>query len=194
MQNTYSERIMGFKFTFGWLFVFLLSGCFMVSAQINNRNIKIFGRKVGNEMDKMSMVNEHLLLFPAQEKLLFIEINNQKSWIVKEVNWNDWEELPQNTLVMLQPVLVNKDKTIVPLHKRDYQPFLLSNFTVNSFAKEDFESNIFSLSWGISENGVNSAQTSKKIISNNSCTNGTCSLIVSFDKKNSKIEHIALSN
>lgn len=185
---------MGFKFKFGWLFFFLLSSCFTVFAQINNRSIKIFERKAASNLGRSTTLNEHLLLFPAHNSLLFIEINDQKSWIVDEVNWEEWEELPQNTLVMIQPVIVKKDKTVIPLHKRDYQPFLLSNFTVNSFAKEDFESTVFSLSWGISEDGVTSAQTSQKIISNNSCTNGTCSLIITFDKKNSRIGHIALSN
>lgn len=185
---------MGLKFKFGWLFFFFLSNCCTVFAQINTRSIKIFEKKTVGNVDQSASLHEHLLLFPAHNSLLFIEINNQKSWIVYEVNWEEWEELPQNTLVMVQPVLVAKDKTVIPLHKRDYQPFLLSNFTLNSFAKEDFESSVFSLSWGISEDGVTSAQTSKKIISNNCCTNGTCSLIISFNKKNSKIEHITLSN
>ena len=184
---------MGLRFKFCWLF-FLLSSCFTVFAQINNRSIKIFERKMVNNMDKATSLNEHLLLFPTPNSLLFIEINSEKSWIVVEVNWEDWEELPQNTLVMIQPVAVGKDKKVVPLRKGDYEPFLLSNFTLNSFAKEDFESSLFSLSWGISEEGVTSAQTSKKIISNNCCTNGTCSLLLSFNKKNSKIEPVAFSN
>lgn len=185
---------MGLKFKIGWLFFFILSGCFSTFSQNYDRSIRIFEKKRIDTESNNPAWNEHLLLFPTVNSYLAIEINEQKSWIVDQINWNDWNELPQNTLVMIQPVAVERKSRVVPLHKRDYKPFLLSSFTLNSFAKEDFDSNIFSLSWGISENGVNSAQTSKTIISNNCCTNGTCSLIISFNKKNSKIEHIALSN
>ncbi|MCL9806491.1 hypothetical protein NAT51_13220 [Flavobacterium amniphilum] len=182
------------KFRFYWLFFFILLGCFDCFSQVNDRSIRIFEKKkVENPVDASSW-NDHLLVFPSPDSYLMVEINDQKSWIVDVVNWNEWVELPENTLVMIQPVAIGRRSEVIPLHKRDYKPFLLSSFTLNSFAKEDFESNMFSLSWGIAENGVISAQTSKKIISNNCCTNGTCSLIISFNKKNSKIEHITLPN
>lgn len=182
------------KFRFYWLFFFILTGCLDCFSQVNDKNIRIFEKKKTDNPLNDSVWNSHLLVFPSPDSYLIIEINDHKSWIVDVVNWNEWNELPENTLVMIQPVAIERRSEVVPLHKRDYKPFLLSGFTLNSFAKDDFESNIFSLSWGISENGVTSAQTSKKIMSNNCCTNGTCSLIISFNKKNSKIEHITLSN
>ncbi|WP_136667834.1 hypothetical protein [Flavobacterium sp. H122] len=147
------------------------------------KRIRVFEKKAEGDVSvKTAGKNLHLIVFPLGRQISYIIVNQNKSWEVDEVNLQEWKELPGNTLVVVQSVEEEAVKNV----KTQPSPILLSNFTFHEFKQlPDKEIVNYVISWSMNTlyAGDSSIQTSKKIVSSNCCDKGTCSILVSVEKK-----------
>lgn len=151
------------------------------------KNIKIFQKIADVEKSaKLTDTNLHLLTFPLGKEVLYLLVDKNKAWKVEKVNYEEWQELSGNTLVVVQQLEGDSSRAL----KKTPEPILLNNFTFNEFKQlTGKEVGYFSISWSMNTiySADSSVQTSKRIETSNCCDKGTCSVLISVDKKNGMI-------
>ncbi|MES2812485.1 MAG: hypothetical protein V4670_08460 [Bacteroidota bacterium] len=154
------------------------------------QRIRIFEKKSNSNLVSKKENYQHLIVLYDTKKTVYIQVNQNKSWQSDEVNLNEWNELPQNVLVIAQPL---EDDITSKIYKKKAEPLLLGSLTLQDLKTTNKEVVNFSISWSMNTvyAAQTSVQTSKKIEMNNCCENGTCSILISVDKKNNSINLLA---
>jgi hypothetical protein len=167
-------------------FVFFLLFISQVTFS-QERRIKVFQKKtIIGENAKLTDNNLHLLTFPIGNRIYNILINQNSVWQTDMVFCDEWEELSGNTLIVVQQLEEESIRQI----KKQPKPILLSNFTINEFKSLNNKNReCYSISWSMNTiyAGDSSIQTSKKIETSNACDNGTCSVVITIEKKKGKV-------
>ncbi|WP_428223529.1 hypothetical protein [Flavobacterium sp.] len=177
---------MRFFFVMKFVIFFFIMGHISLAQ---DRKIRVFEKKLDLSVDASNYTTAALFLvvFPSKDNLL-VFIDQNKAWEVTEVNWQEWQELPESTLIVVQPLVEGSLKTI----KRIPEPVRLGSLSLKDL-KITANQNpaAFSLTWSMDTlyPAETSVQTSRKIELSNCCDKGTCSVTVFFERKK---EHIQL--
>lgn len=168
------------KFVFFLLFI-----SYVAFAQ--EKRVRIFQKKkpIGENV-KLTDNNLHLLTFPVGDKVYNILIGQNKAWQTDKVFYDEWLELSGSTLVVVQRL----EEEYIRQTKKQPVPLFLNNFTFSEFKQmHDGERECYSISWSMNTiyAADSSVQTSKKIENSNACNNGTCSIVITIEKKKSKL-------
>lgn len=172
------------KFVFVFLFITHIN-----IAQ--DKRVRVFEKKIDNDIiSKNATNNLHLVVFPFGKQPFFILVDQNRSSEIDSVNLNEWQELPENTLIVVQPLEHENPKVI----RKKSEPILLGSFTLNEF-KQVVNKDIvnYAISWSMNTiySADSSVQTSRKIEASNCCDKGTCSILVSVEKKSEQIHLIS---
>ena len=176
---------MKFFLVLKFVIFFISIGQFCLAQE---RRIRVFEKKNKVSLHEKALNDyvSHLILFPSKD-IVFVEIDQNKAWEVNTVNWNEWTELPENTLVVVQAVSEPVSKT----YKKQPEPILLGSLTFKDF-KTTAEKNLstYAISWSMDTiyPAETSVQTSRKIETSNCCDKGTCSVLISFEKKTEQVQ------
>lgn len=172
---------------FGLKFVILFMSigqiCFAQEGKIRVFEKKFQAESVANNKEMGSLF---LVLFPSKENVL-VAIDQNKAWEVTAIDWQEWNELPESTLMVVQPLVDDNLKGV----KRNPEPIRLGSLSLKDFKRySDQNLYTFSITWSMDTlyPAETSVQTSRKIELSNCCDKGTCSILISFARKKDQIQ------
>lgn len=171
-------------------FVFLLFIGVIFSSFSQERGIRIFEKKQEASAKLYQNNSLHLVVFHCYNQTFYFQIDQNNSWKCETVSLEEWQELPENTLVLLQP---QEEYCSEKGYKKKVEPVFLGSLSFPLLHLPAKDPVVYSLSWSMNsfKQADNSVQTSKKMVSNNCCKNGMCSILISRNKKNNSISLLA---
>lgn len=170
--------------------VFFLLLIVQYNSYSQERSIRVFEKKIASNLSFKKENYNHLVVLIDAKKSTYIQVNQNKSWESEVINLDDWKELPPNVLVIVQPI---EEEVGSKFYKKKAEPVLLGSLSIEDLKNTNKEVVNYSISWSMNTvyAADTSVQVSKKIETNNCCENGTCSILISVDKKNNRIYLLA---
>lgn len=171
-------------------FVFFLFISIGFTGFSQEGSIRIFEKKLPVNLSKCFDNFQHLVVIYYNNQTIYFQVNQNDSWKCDKVTLEDWQELPATTLVLLQP---QEEAIYDKNNKKKVAPILLGSLSFSLAQLTAKNPSVYALSWSMRsfKEVDNSVQTSQKIISNNCCKNGMCSILIALNKKNNSISLLA---